>query len=564
MTSVFRYLPLLLLIGCAPPEVTFPPKAPLPVSVMKLQPMTPRTNRTYAGSVRSWKTEAISFEVSGRVQWVVEPGTEIEGRTFDAAGNVLSPGTQIAQLDPERFLSALQAAKSDVEVAELKRDGLQIQIDRVLPTEFEAANAELKLATTELTRKQTLVRGNAGSRKDLDSARATFEGAKAKVDGIRAKLEEVRAQIKSAESSIVAAGQKLKDAQRDLADTKLFSAFRGQIADVHVVPGSLASSSSEVVTVQMMNPIKVELEISAETSRTIKRGDTIPVSLMTPDGQRKTLDASVNNIAASADNATRTFTLSLLVSNQKLETEIPADYIPAQPGQTPAIASFLWQFNLGLLPDTPPDTYFMPEASIYSEGNRNFVWKIANLKVGQPRKRLLNVEKLYVQPGNISVPLLGTKMFRTLQVNEGQAFNPVTDVFAAEIRSGGELVQDWDGTQLILADAERWLMRPGDVLDVDLSPASGQPGLYVPVGAIHEEAGVTNVFVATQEGETPVATKVIVNVLTPFGSPGMSRHLIEPATPGVNLVGQQLIIEGVHYISDGEPVNVVKTTGADQ
>jgi multidrug resistance efflux pump len=564
MASVIRYIPLLLLIGCAPPEVTFPPKAPLPVSVMKLQPTTPRTNRSYAGSVRSWKTEAISFEVSGRVQWVVEPGTEIEGRTYDSSGNVLSPGTQIAQLDPERFLSAVEAAKSDVEVAELKRDGLQIQIDRVLPTEFEAANAELKLATTELTRKQTLVRQNAGSRKDLDSARATFEGAKAKVDGIRAKLEEVRAQIKSAESSIVAAGQKLKDTQRDLADTRLYSAFRGQVSDVHVVPGSLASSSSEVVTVQMMNPIKVELEVSAETSRTIKRGDTIPVSLMTPDGQRKSLDASVNNIAASADNATRTFTLSLLVPNQKLDPEIPVDYLSDQPGRAPAIASFLWQFNLGMLPDTPPGTYFMPEASIYAEGNRFFIWRVANLKVGQPTKRLLSVEKLYVQPGDIIVPLLGTKLFRTLQVFQGQAFDPNTDVFAADVLVDGQPDKDWNGTQLILADAERWLMRPGDVLDVDLSPASGKPGLYVPVEAIHEEAGETSVFVVNPGDGEFVATKVLVNVIKPVGSPGMSKHLIEPTSPDVNLFGQQIIIEGVHYISDGESVNVVKTTGADQ
>ncbi len=53
------------------------------------------------GTVESWKREDIGFEVAGRVLRIVEPGIDIEGRTFDEDGNLLSEGTVLAELDTE-------------------------------------------------------------------------------------------------------------------------------------------------------------------------------------------------------------------------------------------------------------------------------------------------------------------------------------------------------------------------------------------------------------------------------------------------------------------------------
>ncbi len=58
-------------------------KVPRPVSVATLQRWHPVQGQTMTGSVGSWKTEKVGFEVAGRVLAVLEPGTKIEGRILD-------------------------------------------------------------------------------------------------------------------------------------------------------------------------------------------------------------------------------------------------------------------------------------------------------------------------------------------------------------------------------------------------------------------------------------------------------------------------------------------------
>ena len=188
---------------------------------------------------------------------------------------MLSEGTQVAQLDEQRFQTALESAKSKVRIETLRRDGLQLQLDESLPAEIRSAEAKFNLAQTELNRNQRLVQQGAGSGKKLDAAQAEFDAARSALDGLNAKLAQAKAEVQSAAAGIEQANQAVIDAQRNLNDTRLFSAFPGQVADVQVVPGSLAGPGSQVATVQMMNPIKVDVEVSAELSRRLVVGEEI-------------------------------------------------------------------------------------------------------------------------------------------------------------------------------------------------------------------------------------------------------------------------------------------------
>jgi hypothetical protein len=60
--------------------------------------------------VESWKREDIGFEVAGRLLRVVEPGIDIEGRTVDEEGNLLSEETVLAELDDQRYLIVAKQA----------------------------------------------------------------------------------------------------------------------------------------------------------------------------------------------------------------------------------------------------------------------------------------------------------------------------------------------------------------------------------------------------------------------------------------------------------------------
>lgn len=510
----------------------------------------PQSTRLYSGSVRSWKIEDIAFEVDGRVEWVVEPGKEIEGRTYQANGDLHSPGTQVAQLNDERFLTALESAKSKVQIESLKRDGIQIQIAESIPAEIASAQAEYNLAETEYQRNQRLVDQKAGARKNLDKAKAAIDTAKSKIDGLQAKLLLTHADLKSAEASIEQAKQSQKDAQRNLDDTKLYSAFRGQVAAIHVVPGSLASQQAKIATIQMMNPIKVELEISAATSRQINLSEILMLTLDGAEGKKQVVEASVYAISPSADNATRTFTLTLLVVNQKVEAKIPAGI----DANSVATTSGLWRVNLGILPPTAKDTYFMPENGLHNDDQGKYVWRVTNFKSNEPTQNVLKVAKLYVKDGGISVPFLGRTRFRTVTILPNQKFDPASDLFASNLFVHDQQPQDWSGDTMLLNSGTRWLMRPGDVVEVDLARKNKKPGLFVPVGAIQESSGKMSIFVIETTHTTSTARKVEVQIENSLGSKATSSHRVKAVANDINLDGKQIVVEGAHYLVDGQRV----------
>ena len=436
--AVFALIPPLIVVaGCAKPNQKQPEKAPRPVSVMSLVVGRPPASKRVTGSVGSWKTEEMGFEVSGRVQWVLEPGEDVEGRIFDvegneikdADGNVVSQGTQLAQLDTERYELALAAAEARVEVARLEKAGIDVSLTSGIAADREAANADLELAQVEQVRNQQLVDQKAGAQADLDSANAALRTAKAKLATIAAQEKQQEAKLNSAIASINQAELAQKDAERDLADTKLYSAFRGQIADVHVVPGSVVAQGTPVLTIQMMNPIKIEVELSAEKSRTIQRRHHVPIDVVMPDGSIVKREAFVYAVDPTGDATTRTFTLTLLVLNKRIEQPIPE----SAAGKNLARTQDLWRMDFEFLPDVPPGTFYIERNAIRKDERGHFVWKCLNASAKNPLPDVLKVGKLRVSPGEQTVRFLGNWTFQVLTVDDGQEFDPNLNLFVGEL-----------------------------------------------------------------------------------------------------------------------------------
>ena len=63
--------------GCSGKLDIVPQPAPRPVSVITLQESDPARSMRMTGVVGSWKSEDIGFEVSGRVQYVIEAETNV-------------------------------------------------------------------------------------------------------------------------------------------------------------------------------------------------------------------------------------------------------------------------------------------------------------------------------------------------------------------------------------------------------------------------------------------------------------------------------------------------------
>ncbi len=95
----------------------------------------------------------------------------------------------------------------------------------------------------------------------------------------------------------------------------------------------------------MMDPIKVDVEVSAENSRLLDYRDVVDVIIPQTEqaesgsaGQSGTtsIRAIVYTIDPVADPATRTFTVTLLTQNQKFDLSLPT----ALPVQSSGLATF--------------------------------------------------------------------------------------------------------------------------------------------------------------------------------------------------------------------------------
>ena len=524
-------MPLLALVGCKD-GVETPRDPPRPVTYVTLGTMDPSATIRLTGTAESWKREEIGFEVSGRVMQIVEPGANIVGRTFDEAGNPLTEGTVLARVDDERYRIAEQQAQASA-------DATRTQLEQVIPQQLKQAQTTLGLEQKELTRYQNIRAEDPGaaSEQTIDRYTASVEAAMAEV----AIVEALRA-TKAAELNAYLA--QVDQAELNIRDCRLTSPFTGQIARVHVIPGGYAFRGIPVVTVQMMDPIKVDIAVSPETDRRIDFNDIIHV--YTPYGEK--LAGKVYLKDTFADPTTRTFLVTLLVRNKRINQGVPEDLRD----ESMPRCSNLW--TLQRPEGQTSGSYYLEINAIHHDADGYYVWKAENLTIDQLSadfSPIVTVRRVRVTPGEGRVPLLQIYLFREL-ADWGQ-LDPQEDVIV-----GGVTGEVADGSQVILA-RERWALRPGEVVRVGLAGEETPAGFYVPARAIQSDGATHYVMVANPSGDTHRASRVEVNVAESIGQ----IQRIEAAGEAQLQDGIRVIVEGAHYVAEGEvvrPVEEVSTT----
>ena len=105
-----------MLTGCGKQETVTEPN-PRPVTVLELREINPVKSLQLTGSVESWKDQDISFEVDGRLEWIVEMATNLAGR-WEENKVVRVQGDVLARIDEEHHRIKLKAAKADLDRAQ--------------------------------------------------------------------------------------------------------------------------------------------------------------------------------------------------------------------------------------------------------------------------------------------------------------------------------------------------------------------------------------------------------------------------------------------------------------
>ena len=533
-------------------------KKPRPIEVMTLSLAPPPTSALVSASVASWKTEEIGFEVAGRVKWVIEPGEEVEGRLVDELiedeeKRVLLKGTPIAKLESEKYQLQVEIAQAEVSRAEQNVKALKIELNQSLPAQERAAIAERSLAETELARSEALVAENAGAKADVDRDQARYENAVSQIQQVKAKKEAKGAELQAAKLQVAQAKQNLRDARRSLGDCVLYSSFRGQIASVDVVSGSVVTAGQPVATIQMMDPIKVELEVSAEDSRRLRKRQRLPLQITNAEGNIEPKDGYLYLIDPTADPQTRTYTLTLLMLNERNVVEGEAQEVGLP------FTDQTWRLDFSFLPGADDGKLYVPEEAIRQDADGKFLWR-TNMKVSEnlPEDNIVSVSKLRIDLTDSKVPFLGNWDFQEIVLKD-DSFDPKVNTVIGKLWVSDGEPDNWDGEQVLVSRDAQWKVRPGDLVRVDLSDGNATPGIFVPMDAIAREAGKSFVFIVEGEGTETKVSRLEVAASELDGS--LSSLLrIEPIDgDSSSLSGKQIATQGVHYLRDGESVLVSNT-----
>ncbi len=556
-------LAVVLTAGCKPQDDS-PAKAPRPVSVFILQESNPGRRHDVAGTVTSWKTEQVGFEVSGRVEFVVEPDTDVDVAHF--AAEAKSPdespdgeaapaqATELARLDDTRYQLQVQSILAQIRSAEQMKQATVLEAEQVIPAQEEVANAELRVSSIEANRRQVLVQQRTIPQEEFDRAVADYEKARGRVRQLAAQKEAKRAEVASLDAQIQQLNESLAEAKRDVEDCMLLAPYRGQIAQVHVIPGAFVERGDPAVTIQMMDPIAIEFEVSAATARRLNYRDMVPIYIAQPDDTWQQDLASVYMTDPVADPQTRTFTATLLVGNQKVRSPIPEE----MQGKPIIRTDDLWKLLSPDFTQRQAEAEFVEEHAIHDDGQGAFLWKVTNRRINtlaSEAEAKLNVVKVRVTRGKRRIPFMGgVWTFQEVALREGEKFDAATDVVTGRLTFPPQIdPATFEGGE-ILFGRERWMLRPGDLVRVDLRGGAAQPGFYLPVDAILEKSGQSYVFAVESSAGRDRVRQIEVQVFEAIDTLRRVEALgDQPLTAGMRIVAG-----GALFLADQEVVNVAE------
>lgn len=254
------WLPLaaaLLLSACSKPE---PPEAPVrSVKVMTIGVGTLQSSAEFAGEVRARVESRLGFRVAGKLsQRAVQVGEHVKA------------GQLLAQLDPQDYRLAADAARAQLAVAASNRDQAAADFKRFkeLKDQNFISGAEFERRTTALTAAQ-------------------------------AQYDQARAQLAS---------------QGNQADYTLLTAdVSGVVTAVEAEQGQVLSAGTPVVRIAQDGPRDVVFSVPEDKVAAIKVGSAVAVRVWAATTQWQGV---VREVAASADPVTRTFAIKVALSGE--------------------------------------------------------------------------------------------------------------------------------------------------------------------------------------------------------------------------------------------------------
>lgn len=245
-------LPLVLLLGCSRGEA--PAEPVRAVKVITVAPSGMQYRHEFSGEVRARVESRLGFRVGGKItQRQAEVGQHVKA------------GTVLAQLDPQDYRLAAEAARAQVAAASTNRDLAAADYKR-----FVALREQNFISGAELERRQTT-------------------------------LKAAQAQLEQAQAQLATQGNQARY-------TTLVADVSGVVTAVEAEPGQVVAAGTPVVRIAADGPRDVVFAVPEDKVAAVRAGTDVDVRQWASEAQLK---GRVREVAASADPVTRTYAVKV-------------------------------------------------------------------------------------------------------------------------------------------------------------------------------------------------------------------------------------------------------------
>jgi hypothetical protein len=243
--------------------------------------------------------------------------------------------------------------------------------------------------------------------------------------------------------------------------------------------------------------------------------------------------------------------VTLLMVNQRLSQRDESKSEFAATDQT-------WRLDFPFLPGAEAGKLYAPAQAIRTDESGSFLWKVTNLTLNDalPADRVLEVEKMRVTVNPTRLPFLGTWIFNQVEVAD-PTFDPAANMIVGKLHTPGSDPDRWNGSQIVVEKNQgQWILRPGDLVDVDISENNPEPGFFVSMDAIARSNGRSYLYLIDEQTSPPTVRQTEIQILD-SKSRISSMLPVESADPAVSLEGRRYVTRGTHYLRNNEPVRIV-------
>lgn len=235
----------------------------------------------------------------------VKPAVNGTVLKLPTVGDRVQKGQLIVELDPTEYTRALENARLALQKAQATLDKLRADQQSALASAqqsvssaevaYDSARRDLEAARTNLEATQKLFELGGASAQSLQSARDTYAKAQASLEMARVNLNTARQalalrksadaqELRNAQIAVEQARLEVKNAEENLASTKIYAPFDGVVSEVNAQVGSIGvgatvSNSTALLTLIDDSSVNLPVQIDESEIAKVKVGQKVEVTL---------------------------------------------------------------------------------------------------------------------------------------------------------------------------------------------------------------------------------------------------------------------------------------------